>query len=514
MSYSRWMAAIAVASIFAGSLSAQVSSTPRKLGDGVLNVIPPQILPEETRTYIPKIKGLSPPVFTPETAPIAATAAAQARNIVLRRQIGCLEFAFTPLTVKVMEVPQPTGKMQRKTIWYLPFRVRNLGQHFNPALLTEATQLKFTKETITVPEVSIEDKSELLGKDNKFLIIPETTREESSIDVTKISDDARIDYKTLQTDSLKRVDSTDRFAQIDRFFAKFILEGRVQTDYKLNKVPTDRGLREDPNDKLMSKYTKKSYLDRVIPSVLDQIRQLEDPDTTFYDVVTLSRMKIPANPDPNSAGVWGVAIWEDLDPRLDFVTISVMGLSNAFQVFELPSGQTKIEHKALQLNFWRPGDIHDEEDDRIRYGIPLTKDAEKQKEICQFYDLPGPVIAVEEFDAKTDRTRELFIVEGEINDKFELNLRKGLDAGSLPKEIGDKFTIYGIPVPAGTPVQKLVEAEDINKNNAKEGIRWETSVDIDGVTRNFRFLFRPRSWQKVGEGIQIIKRVEHVWTYR
>ena len=68
---------------------------------------------------------------------------------------------------------------------------------------------------------------------------------------------------------------------------------------------------------------------------------MEDPSTTFYDSVSISRVKIPANSDPDSAGVWGVAVWQDLDPRLDFITIYVTGLSNAFQVFELPDGSVK-----------------------------------------------------------------------------------------------------------------------------------------------------------------------------
>ena len=214
------------------------------------------------------------------------------------------------------------------------------------------------------------------------------------------------------------------------------------------------------------------------------------------------------------AWVWGVAVWQDIDPRLDYITIYVTGLSNAFKVFEMPDGKKKFKHKTLQLNFWRPGDIHDEGKDKIRYGIPMTRDPRLQKEVCQFYDLPGPVISVQEFDKDTDKKRELFVVEGKIDRNFDLDLQKGLDTGRLPAEIQQQFVIHGINVPAGTPIKKLVDADNLTVPGTNAGIRWETTVTVGGKDRNFRFIFRPRSWQKIGERIEIIKRVESVWIYR
>jgi hypothetical protein len=514
MSYSRLATAVVVVLIFAGPIFAQPIRQQRKLGDGVLKVIPPQILPEETRTYFPTIKGFTPPEYRPETSPLSATSFQQSQNIILRREIGCLEFAFTPLTVKVIEVPQPSGKMQRKTVWYLPFRLRNLGNHYSPQLLDDTTKLKFKKTTVTVPEVRVEDKTGLLGAENKFYTIEEKSREESATDIEKITELAQKDFKELKDQSLKKTDQVSKFSLIDRFFGRFILEGRVQTDFELKKKPTDRGLRARKDFDSMSKYQKKSYLDRIMPTVVPEIRKIEAPSTFFYDTVSISRTTIPADPDPNSAGVWGVAVWEDLDPRLDFITIHVTGLSNAFKVFEMPDDTKQFKHKTLQLNFWRPGDIHDEEGDTIRYGIPLTRDPARQKEICQFYDLPGPVIAVEEFDAKTDKKRQIFSVEGKVDRFFDLDLQKGLDSGTLPDEIQKAFIDRGINVPAGVAVTKVVAADSLDKPGTNEGLRWEATINIDGTDRNFRFKFRPRSWQKIGDRVEIIKRVESVWTYR
>ena len=31
-----------------------------------------------------------------------------------------------------VDIPQPNGKMQRKLVWYMVYRVRNLGGHIKP----------------------------------------------------------------------------------------------------------------------------------------------------------------------------------------------------------------------------------------------------------------------------------------------------------------------------------------------------------------------------------------------
>lgn len=514
MSCLRLAAVVAVVFLFANSALAQPAKTQRKLGQGVLKVIPPQITPEETRTYLPALKGFNPKAFRPETSPISSTSSALSRNITFRREIGCFEFAFTSLQVKDIEIPQPSGKMQVKTVWYLPYRIRNLGQHYSPQVLDQTAEAKFKTAEVVLPGFEVEDTTGLLDKDHQPFIIEETTRQETSIDVDKMTDLAKTDYKQLKIDGLKKTDQASKFSMVDRFFGRFILEGRVQTDYSLRKAPTKFGLRELERKDPLLKYEKKEYLDQIIPSAVAKIRKLEDSDTVFHDSVSISRMSIPANPDPDSAGVWGVAVWQDVDPRLDYITIYVTGLSNAFKVVEMPDGKKRFEHKTLQLNFWRPGDIHNEEDDRIRYGIPMTKDSRQQKEICQFYDLPGPVISVHEFDRDTDRKRELFSVEGEIDRNFELDLQKALDAGNLPKAIHTHFQNYGIDVPADTKVTKIVDSEDLLNPGSNKGIRWEAAATIDGKVRNFRFMFRPRSWEKIGDHVEIIKRVESAWIYR
>ena len=45
---------------------------------------------------------------------------------------------------------------------------------------------------------------------------------------------------------------------------------------------------------------------------------------------------------------------EDVDPNIDFVSVYIKGLTNAFRLGRSTDDPSKL--KTLQLNFWRPGD--------------------------------------------------------------------------------------------------------------------------------------------------------------
>ena len=80
--------------------------------------------------------------------------------------------------------------------------------------------------------------------------------------------------------------------------------------------------------------------------------------------------------------VWGVATWTDVDPRIDFFSVFVGGLSNAYR-WEDPAGAYQagdppgtgrtFTRKTLQLNFWRPGDEHLQDEREIRFGVARGK---------------------------------------------------------------------------------------------------------------------------------------------
>jgi hypothetical protein len=83
--------------------------------------------------------------------------------------------------------------------------------------------------------------------------------------------------------------------------------------------------------------------------------------------------------------LWGVAMWEEVYPRIDRFSIYVYGLTNAYKWKDEPGaykpndaigvGRT-LARKTLKLNFWRPGDEYFEHEDEIRYGYPGEVDYE------------------------------------------------------------------------------------------------------------------------------------------
>jgi len=122
----------------------------------------------------------------------------------------------------------------------------------------------------------------------------------------------------------------------------------------------------------------KVYPDRIIPLAVEAIRKCEDPNRQFFDSVEI------AGEIPVGKSIWGVATWEDIDPRIDRIHLYVAGLTNAYRwvdpkdakgEYEYQSGKPLGAHrqlakKMLQLNFWRRGDEFLEHEGEIGLGLP------------------------------------------------------------------------------------------------------------------------------------------------
>lgn len=127
---------------------------------------------------------------------------------------------------------------------------------------------------------------------------------------------------------------------------------------------------------------KKSYLDRVIPAASEAIRQREARDRVLLNTVEMAARELPVTGDRAEDRVWGVATWEDVDPRIDFFSVYVGGLTNAYEWTD-PEGAYKpgnapgtgrqFARKTLQLNFWRPGDEFFGSEKEVRYGVAPGK---------------------------------------------------------------------------------------------------------------------------------------------
>lgn len=110
---------------------AQVNTPRRVFAPGVVRVIPTQALAESTfsdpEPYVDILQGIPNLDWTPNYLAETRTLKSKASDVILRRDIWSLEFAFKPLRTIEVSVPQPSGKLQRKLIWYMVYRVKNLG---------------------------------------------------------------------------------------------------------------------------------------------------------------------------------------------------------------------------------------------------------------------------------------------------------------------------------------------------------------------------------------------------
>ena len=245
-------------------------------------------------------------------------------------------------------------------------------------------------------------------------------------------------------------------------------------------------------------YKKVEYRDEINPIIVEQIRRREDKNMRLLDTHQMSQANIPVAKNSADPGAWGVAVWEDVDPRLDYVSIYIKGLTNAFRLSDNMKDPSKL--KTLQLNFWRPGDTFAEERDFVQYGIPLVDDPKKQALICERYNLPGPIIRG--YHVNQQAKREVLVVEADAQvdlKNFESALAPTLDKGKLPPEIAKAFSDAGIAIDNGAAVTTTIP-----------GNKW--SMNQNG--QEYILNLEPQFWEPDFGKIRFIKSLDYIWIYR
>lgn len=349
-------AVLGLLGLWSASATAQDVQPKRQLAPGILTVIPSD--PEENETWHGPLPLVEVPInienleYNPNFEQKTATVFERSKGVTLRRGIWNLEFAFKPMRMIYVDVPQVGGKMQRKLIWYMVYRVKNKGGHF-----------QVTEEKTLVADA-----------------IPHST------------------FKMTPVTELTE--------------GKLGPDGAIVKDDMGNPVQQPVKIRFLPHFVLQSKEYNKEYLDRIIPSALAPIKAREFPgekNITLHDSISISSVDIPLSEERIDKSVWGVVTWEEVDPRLDYFTVYIQGLTNAFK-FEDPPGAfkkgsppgtgRKFTVKTLQLNFWRPGDTVEENEEEIRYGVRLDGDSNLEKGI--YSDLQKQIFAEHGIDKPLD----------------------------------------------------------------------------------------------------------------
>jgi hypothetical protein len=281
---------------------------PYDFAPGVLTTITPALDRDDAISIhdLPEIRENKNLQWNPSSTTKSRTLYEMAKDAAFTGDVWCLELAFKPLRMIEVDVPQPSGRLQRKRIWYMVYRVRNTGAGLSG-------QVDANGAFITKP---------------------------------------------------KAIDSL-------RFIPEFVLVSQ---------------------DRSGGQRVRKAYLDRIVPSALEAIRQRELPRGELHHSAELPLMPLKVEAGRIAQGVWGVAMWEDIDPRIDFFSVFVRGLTNAYRWSDVPGAYKlgdppgtgrKYAFKTLQLNFWRPGDELNENEREIHYG-PAPKHAD-------LYDSPEGV---------------------------------------------------------------------------------------------------------------------------
>ena len=281
------------------SESVRLSSPYRRLAPGVETTIPATVEPEEIVVEHPMTAILVNANLKWDSHfwPPSRTLLGMAQSAEFYREAWCLEISFKPLRMIEVDIPQPSGRLQRKLIWYMVYRVTNTGVRLAP-------------------------------------VGPE--------------------------DDVVKAEPTEGTPV--QFYPQFVLESHD---------------RNETGDR-----TYKAYLDRILPTAVAAIQRREDPNRELLTPVEMTGREIPVTAGNIPQSLWGVVMWEDVDPSIDFFSIYVQGLSNASKWWDPPNAFAagdppltgrRFFRKTLQLNFWRPGDDVEEHEGEIRFGVPVGK---------------------------------------------------------------------------------------------------------------------------------------------
>ncbi len=251
-------------------------------------------------------------------------------------------------------------------------------------------------------------------------------------------------------------------------------------------------------DEVAGNYKKTEYASVIDAAALSQIQDIEDPNQKLLDTHQLSKAKIPMAKNDVDPGVWAVAIWEGVNPSIDYVSVRVEGLSNAYR---LNNPETKTAFaKTLQLNFWRPGDAVGQQRDQLNYGVPLVDDAQEQIRICKFYELPGPLLRTYLDRREIKRKRLIGEIDAKVNlGTFKSALTDDLDAGKLPQALTDPIDKAGITFPAGVALTTVIPGRKWTFSN--EGQKYVVQLE-------------PQFWEPDFGQIRFIKTLDYLWIYR
>ncbi len=116
--------------------------------------------------------------------------------------------------------------------------------------------------------------------------------------------------------------------------------------------------------------TGKRYEDTVLPQAVKNIEAREDPSIRVLGAVDIMGLIPASTKEGIDDAVYGVAVWEGVDPKADRFNIYVRGLSDGQQTIKGPDGKDLVRYKALRIDLIRRGDDRHLVEEEIQLAEP------------------------------------------------------------------------------------------------------------------------------------------------
>ena len=280
-----------------------------------------------------------------------------AEDIRFSRDIWCLEFQYKPIRAIWVDIPTKKG-IEKKLVLYMVYSVTNAGK--KSAIRT------VVDSPIEFPE---QKTMEIINCTCPYCVKAGNTDGSRTVEMNA-------------SPVLRNQPGTFKPEEIE-IPIQFVPYFNLASDRILESVKTQ----VNPNTGNITTEVKRitaSFQDQVIPIAIDAISQREKAAKPFESTVSIAGKTIL----PNET-VWGVVTWVDVDPRINFFSVVIRGLSNARKWEVLKDGDQyafkkgdpvdsnwELTPKSLKLNFSRPGDEFEMNDRQFRIGIEGELDYE------------------------------------------------------------------------------------------------------------------------------------------
>lgn len=251
-------------------------------------------------------------------------------DLFFQKEIWQLQFSYK--NIRAIDVTFPTKEgLETKRVWYLVYSVTNTGERLNAELDKDVKA--DVSQTVLVPSDKTGGK-----KAEEVIQIP--------------SNNLSGVYKPVAT-TYEAGDAKGAIRFVPRFvFASSTIQDRLT--YALKEDGMYHGQKRGAEEGV--------YYDSFLPLAMAQIVKKEARGgVELVDSVRMATLSIL----PGQT-VWGVAMWTDVDPRIDKFSVYISGLTNALR-WEIPENADDVEdaqvgagrdvmRKILKLNFYNPGD--------------------------------------------------------------------------------------------------------------------------------------------------------------